>query len=234
MNKTKESLKLDINRIVFIGRTYEEYIKMFDLSPKDLVNKKVLDCAGGACSFTAHANKLGIQSISCDIAYYHNVDDLERKGLEDIEHTMEHMKKAAENYVWDYFSSVDALKQERSHALKGCVQDIRDNPHHYQAATLPVLPFEDKQFDITVCAHLLFMYSDRLDYQFHLNSLKELIRVTKEEIRIFPLTDLYGNKYNQLSQLKEDLKEHVSSIVEIEVSYEFQKNANYMLVIKLK
>ncbi|WJE50722.1 hypothetical protein QRE66_15280 [Bacillus cereus] len=81
---------------------------------------------------------------------------------------------------------------------------------------------------------MLFMYSNRLDYQFHLKSLKELIRVTKEEIRIFPLTDLYGNKYNQLTQLKEDLKEHVRSIEEVKVSYEFQKNANYMLVIKLK
>jgi ubiquinone/menaquinone biosynthesis C-methylase UbiE len=230
----EKSLKLDINRIVFIGRTFEEYIKMFDLSPENLENMKVLDCAGGACSFTAHANKLGIDSTSCDIAYYHEVVDLEQKGLEDIEHTIEHMEKASGNYVWEYFSSIDALKEERSRALKECVQDMRENPQHYQAVTLPVLPFENKQFDMTVCAHLLFMYSDRLDYQFHLNSLKELIRVTKGEIRIFPLTDLYGKKYDQLSQLMNDLKEHVRSIEEVKVSYEFQKNANHMLVIKLK
>lgn len=230
----EKNLKLDINRIVFIGRTFEEYIKMFDLSPENLENMKVLDCAGGACSFTAHANKLGIDSTSCDIAYYHEVVDLEQKGLEDIEHTIEHMEKASGNYVWEYFSSIDALKEERSRALKDCVQDMRENPQHYQAVTLPVLPFENKQFDMTVCAHLLFMYSDRLDYQFHLNSLKELIRVTKGEIRIFPLTDLYGKKYDQLSQLMNDLKEHVCSIEEVKVSYEFQKNANHMLVIKLK
>jgi hypothetical protein len=72
----EKNLKLDINRIVFIGRTFEEYIKMFDLSPENLENMKVLDCAGGACSFTAHANKLGIDSTSCDIAYYHEVVDL--------------------------------------------------------------------------------------------------------------------------------------------------------------
>lgn len=135
------------------------------------------------------------------------------------------MEKASGNYVWEYFSSVDALKEERIRALKDCVQDMRDNPQYYQAVTFPVLPFENKQFDMTVCAYLLFMYSDRLDYQFHLNSLKELIRVTKGEIRIFPLTDLYGKKYNQLSQLMNDLKEHVRSIEEVKVSYEFQKNA---------
>jgi hypothetical protein len=234
MSIVEKNVKLDINRIVFIGRAYEEYTKMFNLSLEDLANKKILDCAGGACSFTAHANKLGIQSISCDVAYYHDVDDLERKGLEDIEHTMEHMEKAAQNYVWEYFASVDALRQERSRALKDCVRDMRENPHHYQAATLPALPFEDHHFDMTICAHLLFMYSDRLDYQFHLDSLKELIRVTKGEIRIFPLTDLYGQKYKQLSQLMDDLKEYVDFVEEVKVPYEFQKGANEMLVIKLK
>jgi len=234
MSFVKEDLKLDINRIVFIGRTYNEYIKMFDLSPKDLINKNVLDCAGGACSFTAHANKLGIQSTACDIAYYHHVNDLERKGLADIEHTMKHMEEAKENYVWDYFQDIDALREERNRALKDCVDDIRTNPHHYQAVTLPLLPFKDKQFDMSISAHLLFMYSDRLDYQFHLKSIKELIRVTKKEIRIFPLTDLYGHKYNLLSQLIKDLKEDIHLIEEVKVPYEFQKNANAMLVIKLK
>ncbi|OFD02362.1 hypothetical protein BTGOE7_53510 [Bacillus thuringiensis] len=28
----EKNLKLDINRIVFIGRTFKEYIKMFDLN----------------------------------------------------------------------------------------------------------------------------------------------------------------------------------------------------------
>lgn len=28
----EKNLKLDINRIVLIGRTFEEYIKMFDLN----------------------------------------------------------------------------------------------------------------------------------------------------------------------------------------------------------
>ncbi|AZV43014.1 SAM-dependent methyltransferase [Peribacillus asahii] len=39
------------------------------------------------------------------------------------------------------------------------------------------------------------MYADRLDYQFHIKMINELLRVTKEEIRIFPLIDLEGKRY---------------------------------------
>lgn len=62
-----------------LGEHLRNTLKCLDLSPENLENMKVLDCAGGACSFTAHANKLGIDSTSCDIAYYHEVVDLEQK-----------------------------------------------------------------------------------------------------------------------------------------------------------
>jgi hypothetical protein len=44
------------------------------------------------------------------------------------------------------------------------------------------------------------MYADRLDYQFHLESLNELLRVPKGEIRIFPLVDLEGIQYEHLNK----------------------------------
>ncbi|MGM0873249.1 MAG: hypothetical protein ACQEWV_00350 [Bacillota bacterium] len=45
------------------------------------------------------------------------------------------------------------------------------------------------------------MYGDRLDYSFHLETLKELLRVTSEEVRIFPLVDLNGKRYQHLEAL---------------------------------
>lgn len=53
--------KLDLERIVFIGRTYEEYIRMFDLLESDLIGQRILDCPAGACSFTAIANQLVVK-----------------------------------------------------------------------------------------------------------------------------------------------------------------------------
>lgn len=49
-------------------------------------------------------------------------------------------------------------------------------PRQYVSATLPHLPFMDNEFDLTLSAHFLFMYGDLLDYSFHLETLKELLR----------------------------------------------------------
>jgi hypothetical protein len=71
LSRVEQSTKLDLERIVFIGRTFEEYLNMFSLSVKDLKGKKILDCPAGACSFTALGNKSGLDITACDIAYYH-------------------------------------------------------------------------------------------------------------------------------------------------------------------
>ena len=70
MDRELISKELDINRVVFIGRTFDEYMKMFNLSLESLKDKKVLDCPAGACSFTAIARQKGIDSTSADIVYF--------------------------------------------------------------------------------------------------------------------------------------------------------------------
>src|SRR6266478_6113637 len=63
----KRGLQLD--RVVLLGRTFEEYRRSFLLEPDDLVGKRVLDVAGGVSSFCAEANKLGIDVTSFDPIY---------------------------------------------------------------------------------------------------------------------------------------------------------------------
>ena len=60
--ETKHGLQLD--RVVLLGRTFEEYQRCFLLEPDDLVGKKILDVAGGLSSFCAEANQLGIEVTS--------------------------------------------------------------------------------------------------------------------------------------------------------------------------
>lgn len=36
--------KLELDNVIFIGRTYEEYIAMFGLKEDELVGKRILDC----------------------------------------------------------------------------------------------------------------------------------------------------------------------------------------------
>lgn len=229
---SRAEAKLDLSRIVFIGRTFEEYMLMFNLSKEELAGRTILDCPAGACSFTAIANQHGADVTAVDIAYFHPFDQLAAKGAEDTEHAMLSMEKAHSNYKWDYFKSKEGLRTHRLQALTDCTKDMKISPSRYVPAVLPELPFEDKVFDLTLSAHFLFMYADRLDYDFHLRSIQELMRVTKEEIRIFPLIDLSCKRYEHLDLLIEFIQSQGYITEEIKVGYEFQKGANSMLSIK--
>lgn len=231
MSEVEQSTKLDLERIIFIGRTYEEYVNMFMLSVEDLKGKKILDCPAGACSFTAVGNRSGLDVTACDIAYFHSAEDLRRKGIQDIDHAMEHMQKAQKNFKWDYFKDIGGLRNHRLNALQECSKDMKDFGEKYIPATLPTLPFGNEEFDILLSAHFLFMYGDRLDYQFHIESINELVRVTKEEVRIFPLVDLEGKRYEHLDKVTSSLEDNGFTVEEVKVPYEFQLNANSMLRI---
>jgi 2-polyprenyl-3-methyl-5-hydroxy-6-metoxy-1,4-benzoquinol methylase len=65
--QSKRGLQLD--RVVLLGRTFEEYRRYFLLEPDDLIGKRVLDVAGGVSSFCAEANQLGINVTSFDPIY---------------------------------------------------------------------------------------------------------------------------------------------------------------------
>src|SRR5690625_5847311 len=116
---------------------------MFLLSEKELKGKKILDCPGGACSFTAVGNQLGLDVTACDIAYYHASEDLKNKGLQDIEHAMESMEKAKGNYKWDYFHTIEDLKKHRLSALHECSTHMKVSSERYISVALPVLPFKN-------------------------------------------------------------------------------------------
>jgi hypothetical protein len=59
----------------------------------------------------------------------------------------------------------------------------------YRSEALSSLTFEDRQFDVSLCSHLLFLYSEQLPLDFHKASIQELLRVASE-VHIFPLVSL--------------------------------------------
>jgi hypothetical protein len=153
-----------------------------------------------------------------------------KKGLQDIHHAIGIMEKVKSAYKWNYFNTIKELKNHRLRALHDCINHMKQFPKQYVSAILPHRPFKDNEFDLTLSAHFLFTYGDRLDYFFHYDTLKELLRVTKEEIRIFPIVDLEGKRYRHLNKLLSDSDNSVR-FEEEKVSYEFQKNAHTMLKI---
>lgn len=86
----KDPSVLNLNRVVFIGRTFSEYMAMFNLHPFKLKGLRILDCPSGTSSFVAEALSSRYQIkevIGCDLLYKEdNVDELKNRGKEDLDY----------------------------------------------------------------------------------------------------------------------------------------------------
>jgi hypothetical protein len=100
----------------------------------------------------------------------------------------------------------------------------------YVAAELPALPWPDDSFDLALCSHLLFLYSQQLDLEFHERSVLELCRIGRE-VRIFPLLALGGARSTHIEPIIECLRDSGHEVAIREVPYEFQRGGNQMMVI---
>src|SRR5213592_5012455 len=92
--QSKRGLQLD--RVVLLGRTFEEYRRYFLLDLDDLVGKRVLDVAGGVSSFCAEANELGINVTSFDPIYSLPPDKIMERSEPDLESVYRAIGKCAD------------------------------------------------------------------------------------------------------------------------------------------
>ena len=103
-----ESTRKKIVGPIFIGRTWAEYLKMFNLSREDLVKGKILDCAAGASSFTSEMSKKGCEIIALDILYDEDPDVLCDKYRKHMKVLIEGLA-SVDNFVWNFFSNIEDL-----------------------------------------------------------------------------------------------------------------------------
>lgn len=101
----------------------------------------------------------------------------------------------------------------------------------YIVGELPTLDFEDGKFQLALCSHFLFLYSDHLTYDFHRASVLEMLRVASE-VRIFPLLTLLLKMSPYVQPLIEELRSE-GFVARVEkVGYELQRGGNEMLRIQ--
>src|SRR5262249_2262982 len=98
----------------------------------------------------------------------------------------------------------------------------------YVPAELPSLPFGDREFDLALCSHLLFLYSTQLGEAFHRASVLELGRVARE-VRVFPLLALRGAPSPLVEGCGGVLRQAGYDVSVDPVPYEFQRGGNQML-----
>jgi SAM-dependent methyltransferase len=224
--------KFKIKGPIFIGRSYEEYLKFFHLNEECLKNKKVLDCAAGASSFTPHMNQKGYDTVAVDILYHQDPDFLQKRCENHLNALVEALSQLEGHFVWSFFQNLDQL---REHRMKVCRDFSQDYPagkgKKYIKASLISLPFKDNTFDLVLCSHLLFIYDHRLSYDFHLNSIKEMLRVASGELRIYPLVKSKGEKSPFLERIIKELQGTVEIEI-VKVDYEFRKGGDEMMRMK--
>ncbi len=98
----------------------------------------------------------------------------------------------------------------------------------YVAGSLPEVIFNDGSFDLALCGHLLFFYFYNLSLDFHIASIREMLRVAPEA-RIFPIVDLNGRKSRYIKPVLSVFKD--CSIDIRKVDYEFLAGGNEMMII---
>ncbi len=98
----------------------------------------------------------------------------------------------------------------------------------YLPEKLPDLPFQDQQFDLCLCSHLLFTYSEHLSTDFHEKAVLEMCRVARE-VRIFPLLDMSGKRSPHVDPVCDCLRKQDCYYGIEEVDYEFQRGGNQVL-----
>jgi len=223
-------MKLD--NIVPWGRSLHEYTSMFSLNENDF-SKKVLGCGDGPACFNAEITKNSGNIISVDPVYQFSAKQIRSRIDAVYPHIMSEMKKNHESYIWKDISSVNDLGKIRMASMETFLNDYDDGKKsgRYLNASLPNLPFENHAFDLALCSHYLFLYSEHVDEAHHIASLLELCRVAKE-VRVYPLISLDGSRSRHLDAVISVLKNKNIDVSLQPVKYQFQKGANEMLVAK--
>ena len=135
--------------------------------------------------------------------------------------------------MWDSIRSVDELGRIRMAAMEAFLDDFRAGKAQgrYVDHELPTLPFADRSFDLALCSHFLFLYSDQLGEAFHHQSVRELCRLA-DDVRIFPVLALGGRQSPFIDSVIARLRDEGHDVALEHVPYEFQRGANQMMRIR--
>ncbi|OXM84147.1 class I SAM-dependent methyltransferase [Paenibacillus rigui] len=191
-------------------RSYAEYERMFALKPEHLSAGAILDVASGASSFVAEACRMGYDAHAADPLYAMDTDEIIEQGRKEIDVSTAKLAGIQDVFDWTFYGSLErhrSLREASMHTFAGHMRE--SGVERYVSAKLPELPFNEHSFALVLCSHFLFLYQDQFDEQFHLDAIRELIRVCRPggQVRIYPLLSLQWVRYPQLERLMQQLSQ---------------------------
>ena len=230
-NRYNKRMPFKYESIVPWGRSYQEYIDMFNLTIEDL-NRSILGCRDGPSSFNSIKNKNGRKAVSIDPLYQFTKDEIKKRINDTYSNVINQTRDNQDKFIWTNIRNIDELVRLRMSAMEEFLKDYDKGKaaKRYVFAELPKLPFKDDQFDLALSAHFLLFYSDNLTLDFHKQAIDEMLRVAKE-VRIFPLVDVNAERLPYVEDIIGYLRGLGRKVAEEQVKYEFQKGGNTMLKV---
>jgi hypothetical protein len=221
-----------LDQVVPWGRSFDEYQRMFALTSDDL-RLRIIGCGDGPASFNAEATRRGIRVTSCDPIYRYDAGQLRDRIAATCDVVLEQTRRNVAEFVWETIASIDELRRIRMTAMNEFLDDYPQGrvEGRYIDAELPRLPCEDSSFDLALCSHFLFLYTEQLGEPFHRNAIRELCRVASE-VRIFPLLALGSTPSPFVTPLMDQLSAQGYDVSIERVPYEFQRGGNRMMRIR--
>jgi hypothetical protein len=225
---------MELPTVSFFGRTLAEYAQFFALDVDKLRGCDVLDVAAGPSSFVAEACARRVDAVAVDPFYGGPAEDMSGQIEADYARMFAQMRAKRQLFRGRSFPSIDAAETDRRLAAQRFLADYSAHFVHgrYVGGALPQLPFFDRTFDLVLCAHLLFIYGARFDYDWHLAACRELVRVSANEVRIHPLCGPDGKPYSKLPALRRELREQGIESEVVSVDYEFFVGATSMMILR--
>jgi hypothetical protein len=214
------------------ARTLDENVGMIALTGVDL-GGRILGCGDGPAAFNAEVTRRGGCVTSVDPLYRFSGDEIRRRVEATYPLMLDLTRRAAERDDWNHGADPDDLGRLRLSAMRTFLEDYEagQRADRYLDRSLPRLGFDGDAFDLALCSHFLFLYSDQFDTAFHVDAIGEMMRVAREA-RVFPLFDLEGRRSRHLDGVMAGLREGGFEAEVVRVGFEFQKGANEMLRVR--
>jgi len=223
----KQGLVLD--RVVLLGRTLDEYRRYFALDLDALRGRRVLDVAAGVSSFCAEARASGLDVTAFDLIYEWPREEIAKRCAPDLDHVIRGVA-GLKTYKWEFYKNPENLRLLRERSYTTFLADYTEHRGtRYVGGRLPRLPFADGEFDLSLVSYLLFAYEDQLDYEFHKQSLIELMRVTRGEARLYPIVTFEAQRCAHIDRLKADAALRHLRFEEVRTDFEFLVGSNWFL-----
>lgn len=223
---------VELRTVVPFGRSLEEYRMMFELSEEDL-GKNIVGVSDGVSSFNTEMNNAGRRVLSIDPIYEETGEYIETAFYNSIENVVEQLGSTFDDYIWTYYKNLDVYRQIRTSTIKRFLKDFENgvSEGRYVLGELPNLSYSDRSFDLALHANLLFLYSELFDYEFHLESVRELARIARE-VRIYPLMDISNKSSWHIEPLVAELVSEGYNVEIRKIEYEFMKGSNEIMVVQ--